>query len=343
MFLQRATPSSRLRKAARNPYVGAALVAAGALATSAYLNHVLAERAERANPPKGKFLEVNGVRLHFVERGDGDALILLHGNSSMVEDFETSGLIDLAAKSYRVIAFDRPGFGYSERPRSTVWTADAQADLIHDAMVELGVKSATVFGHSWGASVAVSLALRHPDAVGALVLASGYYYPTFRADLAVASAPAIPIIGDVLRYAIWPWLGRAMWPQILRKMFGPSPAPAKFDGFPAEMLFRPATLLAGAAESALMIPDAVAAQPHYAEIKMPVAIVAGDADKILDTALQSARLHEELPHSTFDRVAGVGHMIHQIEPERVLYAIDKASGRTSRPVTSAKGVAAEVG
>ena len=79
----------------------------------AAVNLHLAKKAEAENPPKGRFVEVNGVRLHYVERGDGDPIVLLHGNGSMVEDFECSGLIDIAAKQYRVIAFDRPGFGHS--------------------------------------------------------------------------------------------------------------------------------------------------------------------------------------------------------------------------------------
>jgi pimeloyl-ACP methyl ester carboxylesterase len=99
-------------------------------------------------------LEVNGLRLHYVERGSGAPLVLLHGNGSMIQDFESSGLIDLAAKNYRVIVFDRPGFGHSDRPRNVVWTPAAQAELVNSALDRLGVSHAIVLGHSWGASVA---------------------------------------------------------------------------------------------------------------------------------------------------------------------------------------------
>jgi hypothetical protein len=70
-----------------------------ALAFSAILNRLLAVRAERRSPPMGSFLNVNGVRLHYVERGAGPPLVLLHGNGSMVEDFQVSGLLELAAKN----------------------------------------------------------------------------------------------------------------------------------------------------------------------------------------------------------------------------------------------------
>jgi pimeloyl-ACP methyl ester carboxylesterase len=159
-----------------HPYVAAAAATAGALAILALVNRRLASNAENDNRPAGQFLEVNGVRLHYVERGSGTPLVLLHGNGSMIQDFESSGLIDLAAKNYRVIVFDRPGFGHSDRPRNVVWTPAAQAELINSALQRLGVSDAIVLGHSWGASVAVALALKYPDLVQGLVLASGYYY-----------------------------------------------------------------------------------------------------------------------------------------------------------------------
>ena len=62
-----------------------------ALAASAVLNRVLAKRAERRNPPMGRFITVYGVRLHYVERGTGSPLVLLHGNGSMIQDFVSSG------------------------------------------------------------------------------------------------------------------------------------------------------------------------------------------------------------------------------------------------------------
>jgi len=123
----------------------AAAATAAAWAISALVNRRLARNAENDNPPAGQFLEVSGVRLHYVERGSGTPLVLLHGNGSMIQDFETSGLIDLAAKNYRVIVFDRPGFGHSDRPRNVVWTPAAQAELINSALERLGVSHAIVF------------------------------------------------------------------------------------------------------------------------------------------------------------------------------------------------------
>ena len=84
------------------------MVAAVVLAASALVNRGLAARAERENPARGQFIEIDGVRLHYVERGKGAPLVLLHGNGSMIQDFESSGHLDMAAEKYRVIVFDGP-------------------------------------------------------------------------------------------------------------------------------------------------------------------------------------------------------------------------------------------
>jgi pimeloyl-ACP methyl ester carboxylesterase len=312
-----------------HPFAIAGVTTIGALAVAALINRRLARDAEHDNPPAGRFLEVNGVRLHYVERGSGTPLVLLHGNGSMIQDFESSGLIDLAAKNYRVIVFDRPGFGHSDRPRNVVWTPAAQAELINSALHRLGVSEAIVLGHSWGASVAVALALKYAKLVQSLVLASGYYYPTLRPDVLALSGPAVPFVGDILRYTLAPIVSRLMWPLLMAKIFGPESAPKKFGSFPKGMALRPSQIRASAAESALMVPDALYFRNEYANLKMPVVIVAGEQDRLVDIDSQSARLHSEVPQSSFHRVSGTGHMIHQTATGVVMSAINEVAAGSS--------------
>ncbi|WP_426443376.1 alpha/beta fold hydrolase [Bradyrhizobium genosp. P] len=312
--------------AAGHSYAVAAIVAAGALAATALLNRHLAKKAEHDNPPAGQFLEVDGVRLHYTERGSGEPLVLLHGNGSMIEDFVSSGLVDLAARNYRVIIIDRPGFGHSSRPRNVIWTPVAQAQLIQRALQRLGVSQAIVLGHSWGASVAVALGLNFPDMVRGLVLASGYYYPTLRPDVVAMSAPAVPVVGDILGHTLSPIVSRLMWPLITAKIFGPKSPPAKFEQFPKEMALRPSQIRASAAESALMIPDASHFENKYADLKMPVVIIAGEEDRLIDSDTQSARLHSDVSQSAFHRVPKNGHMVHQTATGEVMAAINEVAG-----------------
>jgi pimeloyl-ACP methyl ester carboxylesterase len=247
----------------------------------------------------------------------------------MIEDFQSSGLIDLAAKKYRVLAFDRPGFGHSERPGNTIWTPGTQADLIAAALKKIGVPRAIVLGHSWGTLVALALATKYPQEVQALVLVSGSYYPKARADVVILSPPAIPLIGDLLSHTISPLLSRLMWPVLLRKIFGPSPVPEKFRGFPREMAVRPSQIRASAAELALMLPAANTLQKHYRLLRMPVAIVAGAEDRLIESE-QSAHLHRDIAHSTLRWIAGTGHMVHQTATGEVLNAIDAVAENRRR-------------
>ena len=190
---------------------------------------------------------------------------------------------------------------------------------------------AIVLGHSWGTLVALALAMKYPQEVQALILASGYYYPNARADVAILSPPAIPLIGDILSRTLSPLLSRLMWPLLLRKIFGPSPVPEKFKEFPEEMAVRPSQIRASAAESALMIPSVHTLRKRYRLLQMPVAIVVGAEDRLIESE-QSAHLHRDIPHSTLRCVPGTGHMVHQTATEEIVTAIDMLADQNRRPV-----------
>src|SRR5882757_9821526 len=138
-------------------------------------------RAEAHHRPVDGFITVDGARLHYFEKGRGTPVVLLHGNGSMIGDFVSSGITERAATGHRVIAFDRPGFGYSERPRGRRWGPTEQAKLFLRAFALLGIEQPIVVGHSWGTLVALALALESGHKVAGLVLLSGYYYPMPRA------------------------------------------------------------------------------------------------------------------------------------------------------------------
>ncbi|MEF2554481.1 alpha/beta hydrolase [Aurantimonas sp. A2-1-M11] len=299
----------------------ALLIGGGLLAATAAAVVLRTWQAERQNPPLGKFVEVDGVRLHYVERGSGDPLVLLHGNSSLIQDFLTSDLVRLAAQTKRVIIFDRPGYGYSDRPRRSKWTPRAQADLFDAALKRIGVDRANVLGHSWGTLVAVQWALRHPESISGLTLVAGYYFPTARVDAMLAGGAAVPLIGDLMRYTVSPVWGRLTWPLFLRALFGPSKTSQHFAGVPRSFILSPLSIRAAAEEGAIMVPSVSEVRNRYAELKLPVTIIAGDADRIVSMKDQSERLHRTIPGSRLVVVPDVGHMVHHIEPRTVIGAI----------------------
>jgi pimeloyl-ACP methyl ester carboxylesterase len=145
-----------------------------------------------------RFTEVDGVRVHYQEAGDADdpPMILIHG-------FAASNLVwskvflELAASGFRVIAPDLLGYGYSEKPRNLDYTIARQAEMIVSFMRRLGIERAVLVGSSYGAAIAVTIALDHPELVEKLVLvgAVNNNKPTRYLLMRLFGSP---IIGDVL-------------------------------------------------------------------------------------------------------------------------------------------------
>ncbi len=320
-----------VRKAMANSSSNALWIAGAVVASSAIYVQYSSRRAERDNPPMGKFLTVQGTRLHYQDTGGKrPAIVLFHGNGSMATEMEISGVVDELKQVYRVIAFDRPGYGYSARPRNVLWTPAAQADLFYAALRGKGIRKVTVLGHSWGNLVAIELALRHPEFVTGLVLLAGFYFPQVRADVPFLSIPAIPLIGDILRYTLSPLIARAIAPRAVRKMFKPRTVTERFaKQFPQGLTLRPLSLRASAEETAMMIPAAAALQARYQEITAPTFIIAGSADQIVNVDKQSARLHKAIRQSELVVQPNEGHMFHHYKPNLVKQAADQVvrSGR----------------
>ncbi|KMO15804.1 alpha/beta fold hydrolase [Methylobacterium platani] len=305
---------------------------------------LMREGAEALKPdapapaPPGRFVEVDGIRVHAIVRGRGRPVVLIHGNGTMAEDFVICGLVEQLARSYRVIAIDRPGFGHTERPRHRIWTAAAQARLVAHVLAALKVERPVVVGHSWGTLVALALALRDdPDSaldLRGLVLLSGYYYPGRRADVAMIAPLAVPGLGDAARALVPGAVGRALAPQVFRHVFSPQPVPARFTArFPVALSLSATQGRASAEDTASMNAAVALMQGRYAALRLPVAILSGDADAVVSPQEQSCRLHAAVAGSTLTLLPGQGHMIHYSAKARILRAIGAQMALTGRTLS----------
>jgi len=312
------------------------VVAAAALAATALWVAQRARRAEQEHPPRGAFLKVDGVRLHYLDRGEGTPVILLHGNAVRLEDWVVSGIIDRLAERHRVIAFDRPGYGHSERPRNRLWTPAAQARLLQKTFAQLRISRPVVVGQSQGAQVALALALDPDAAVRHLILVSGYFFPSFRLDAAMVAPVALPVLGDVMRYTVSAVEARLMLKPMVKTMFHPQHVPEGYlETLSREMLVRPAQLRADTQDGVFMIPSAASLRKRYADLNVPTSIIAGEDDKVIDPASQSGRLHSELRDSTLRTFPRVGHMAHHAVVDELIALIDQAAGTQAQASTPA--------
>jgi pimeloyl-ACP methyl ester carboxylesterase len=316
------TPRQTALKERGKWFAAASVVAA--LAGAALFNSAKARRAEANSPPAGKFIEVDGVRLHYVDGGAGSStVVLLHGNGVMLQDYVASGVLDEASREHRVIAFDRPGFGYSERPRATMWTPTNQAKLILRALQKLGIEQAVLVGHSWGTMVAIAMALEKPGLVKGLLLLSGYYYGTMRPDVLPTSVPAIPLVGDLIAHTVSPLAGTLMSPAAIKASFSPASVHEKFAQFPLDMTLRPSQIRATAADTAMMVPAAVELSQHYDKLAIPVIAMVGEGDLIAHVDKHSRRLVEHLADGELRIVPCQGHLFHYAVPKEVVDAISQ--------------------
>jgi pimeloyl-ACP methyl ester carboxylesterase len=299
-----------------------ALGSTAALVALAAAVNWAARRIERSHPPMGNFIEVDGVRVHYVDVGEGEPVVLLHGNASMLQD-PYLGLLDGLAGRHRVIAFDRPGFGYSERPKNVTWTPEAQMKLLRGAFTQLGIERPVLYGHSWGAPLVVTYALHHPEDIRGVVAASGYYYPNRRLDAAMAVLNGAPVIGPIFRNTISPVMNAIMGPLALRLLFSPNPVPPTYAEFPASMTLRPVAIRAAGEDGMTLRDWAARTSPRYGEIRAPVVIVAGTDDKAVDYRGHSVRLHREIPGSRLHIWPNTGHMVHHSRTEEVIQSIEE--------------------
>ena len=123
--------------------------------------------------PTGTYKNIAGARVRYVDRGKGPTVVLLHGFASSLDAWDP--VIPELEKKHRVIALDLKGFGWTDRPPGD-YSPRAQADLVFRLMNELGARSASVVGHSWGASVALRMALLSPERVERLALYDAWVY-----------------------------------------------------------------------------------------------------------------------------------------------------------------------
>ena len=264
----------------------------GALAA---LTAVGVGRIERAHPPSGRFVAVEGGRLHLVELGAPDAppVVLLHGASDNLGEMRLA-LGDRLAASYRVILVDRPGHGWSDRPGGSADASPArQAKLIHEALTRIGVTRAIVVAHSWAGVLATAYALDYPQSVAGLVLLSPVTHPS---PLSIAWYNNIvrALLIESARYATAPYIGplfvRTLAFPFGKMLIGPSvqsafapqePPPDYLAQTGAELILRPSEFTAFGEDLAQLKGFVTAQAPRYGAIAVPTVIITGDLDEVV--------------------------------------------------------------
>ena len=284
---------------------------------------------QRAFPPQGRMIEVEGAVLHAVDIGPRDAgppIVMLHGASSNLEAMRRP-LGDLLAKNHRVILIDRPGHGWSTRARRHDSTPQIQARMIDEALGKLGIDRAVFVVHSWSGALGARLALDHPGRVAGLVMLAPVTHPWRGGVGRYNEIIATPVIGPLLAYTITLPLGFFLTEPGARGAFLPQIMPEAFVGNTAtRLLLRPREFIANAYDL-VTLKEAVAAQvARYGEIKAPVTIIAGEPDKTVRTNIHARPFAAMVPNAKLILLPDLGHMVQNAVPDLVKTEIETMIG-----------------
>ncbi|GHF93060.1 hydrolase or acyltransferase (alpha/beta hydrolase) [Deinococcus piscis] len=306
----------------------AALLAAGALSVSGWQS-----RTERRYPPLGRTLRLPSGPVHVVEGGtpSGPALVLIHGSDGVAHDWPSSPLWPLLAPHYRLIAPDRLGHGYT--PASGEITVSAGAQQLAELLDALGVTQATLLGHSYGAPVALALTARRPDRVSGLVLVSPLAFPAPGLTRPLARLLAWPPAKWLVTRILLIPLGLAVVELEGGRAFAPAPMPQPWRRMMRAFSLRRSQLLALAEENRTIARELRGLMPGYAELHLPVALLAGNQDALSPAQDHAIPLAAQLPRAQLRLLSG-GHQLHWTHPQEVAAAVRQITGLTTLRETS---------
>jgi pimeloyl-ACP methyl ester carboxylesterase len=276
---------------------------------------ITARRVENALPPRGKFIEIAGARIHYLDKGAGPPIVILHGLGGQMGNF-TYSLLDRLTGEFRVILMDRPGSGYSRRAPGATGRITEQAAIVAEFIRTLGLRRPLLVGHSLGGAISLGVALDHPEAVKGLALIAPL---THVPEHVPAPFRALDIKSNFLRWLV-AWtvatpIGIRWGKAILDAIFDPDPAPADFPTRGGGLLgLRPRSFYNTSSDMRAVSLELGKLVERYPSLQVPVRILYGTSDEVLSPQIHGEAMKSESSLVSLELVAG-GHMLPVSAPD----------------------------
>ncbi|MDX9863570.1 MAG: alpha/beta hydrolase [Anaerolineaceae bacterium] len=271
----------------------------------------------------GSFVEVGDLTVYTEQVGEGEpVIILLHGYGASVYSWRR--VMPPLAEYGTVIAYDRPAFGFTERPLPAAWKGKAnpyrgssQPDLLVGLMDELGIEQAILVGHSAGGRAAVLTALSYPERVSALVLVD----PALYGEMSPGWLQVLSGIPQVDRLA--PFLVRSIQERGVEIIYRAWHNPALVTEDVIAAYKEPLQLASwdrALWEYSKVAGDAVVGN-RLGELDLPVLVVTGEDDQVVPTE-ESVQAAEDIPGAQLAVFPDCGHVPNEECPEAFLDAVE---------------------
>ena len=273
---------------------------------------------------KRQSVSVDGFALNYVSAGSGRPVVLIHGNPGSHRDY-TLSVFEQLSQSYHVLAFDRPGHGFSERPDSKQTTVEVQAEVIFAALRKLSIDKPVLVGHSWGGSVVLAAAVAYGSELSGMVLLAPAAYPNVSVER-WSFVAAVPLLGRFFVKTLTPFLGRNIVKESLKDAYHPDEVHHEYVEHAAEMWTRPDQVAAWAYDERTLRRSLRSLSQQYAKIDLPAVIVTGSDDRVIDPKEHAHPLQQTIKNSILVVLPETGHQLPQTRPEAVISAVDEVWG-----------------
>ncbi|MBU6318813.1 MAG: alpha/beta hydrolase [Alphaproteobacteria bacterium] len=270
----------------------------------------------------GRFVEVEGTKVHVDQEGDGPDLFLIHGASSDMAVFRPS-VAPRLARRYRLSAYDRPGLGRTASRPARAHTLEVQARVAAGVIEALELRRPLVLAHSWGGAIALRLALDRPDLTAGLILVAPVAYEWPGGVSWHLYWSGHPLVGPLFNHVIArPFLSSAIRAGVAGTFHPLSPPDTYVETARVMRAARPGAMAANGRDLLAAKAEIRAQQGRYPEIQRPVAVLSGDRDTVVRTSIHTSQLSKSLRLVRAEVLEGVGHVPHEAAPDRLEALVD---------------------